>query len=462
MKKFLNLGLWLFAVFAIAMIYSQLDVSRGISSSSVREFSFSGFVRKVNDGDVRDVVRKGMIVVGHLKDGAAFRTVTPPDYDLTSLLLSRGIDMSVSYNTNGGFVSNILNAVFSMLVYFAVMMLVMSVMARKFQPGGKGGLGFAGMKSKMMKKEKISIGFKDVAGVDEAKEELEELVQFLKDPQKFEKLGGKIPKGCLLVGPPGTGKTMLARAVAGEAKVPFFSISGSDFVEMFVGVGASRVRGMFEQGKKHAPCIIFIDEIDAVGRKRGSGVGGGNDEREQTLNQLLVEMDGFDANEGVIIIAATNRPDVLDGALLRPGRFDRRIVVGLPDIKQRHGILNVHTRKIPVAPDVDLNVIARGTPGFSGADLANLANEASLYAARRDKKFVTMQDFEYAKDRVMMGAERKSMVMRDSDKQLTAYHEAGHAIVAINMESSDPIHKVTIVPRGGALGMWWLVSLRMM
>ena len=324
---------------------------------------------------------------------------------------------------------------------------------RQMQSGTGRAMGFGKSRAKLLNENKDKVTFKDVAGIDEAKAELEEIVEFLKDPSKFQRLGGKIPKGALLVGPPGTGKTLLARAIAGEANVPFFSISGSDFVEMFVGVGASRVRDMFEQGKKNAPCIIFIDEIDAVGRHRGAGLGGGNDEREQTLNQLLVEMDGFDATEGVILIAATNRPDVLDPALLRPGRFDRQVVVPNPDIEGRNKILNVHTRKLALAPDVDITVIARGTPGFSGADLANLSNEAALLAARRNKRLVTMQDFEDAKDKVLMGAERRSMVMTKKEKELTAYHEAGHALVGIFTPGNDPLHKVTIIPRGRALGV---------
>jgi cell division protease FtsH len=326
-------------------------------------------------------------------------------------------------------------------------------MMRQMQAGGNKALSFGKSRARLLSSQQKKVTFKDVAGVDEAKEELQEIIEFLKEPQKFQKLGGRIPKGVLLVGPPGTGKTLLARAIAGEANVPFFSISGSDFVEMFVGVGASRVRDLFEQGKKSAPCIVFIDEIDAVGRHRGAGLGGGHDEREQTLNQLLVEMDGFDSNEGVILVAATNRPDVLDPALLRPGRFDRRVVVNRPDVRGREGILRVHTRKVPLGGDVNLHILARGTPGFSGADLANLVNEAALYAARQNRKLVTMSDFEMAKDKVMMGAERRSMILTEDEKKITAYHEAGHAVVASLVPHADPLHKVTIIPRGMALGL---------
>ena len=393
---------------------------------------------------------EGNNIKGELNNGSVFTTYSPNDQGLISRLEKSSVEIiALPLENNSPGLLDILISWFPMLLLIGVWIFFM----RQMQSGSGRAMGFGRSRAKLLNENKNKVTFKDVAGIDEAKAELEEIVEFLKDPSKFQRLGGKIPKGALLVGPPGTGKTLLARAIAGEANVPFFSISGSDFVEMFVGVGASRVRDMFEQGKKNAPCIIFIDEIDAVGRHRGAGLGGGNDEREQTLNQLLVEMDGFDATEGVILIAATNRPDVLDPALLRPGRFDRQVVVPNPDLNGRNKILVVHTKKIALAPDVDVKVIARGTPGFSGADLANLANEAALLAARRNKRLVTMQDFEDAKDKVLMGAERRSMVMTAKEKELTAYHEAGHALVGIYTPGNDPLHKVTIIPRGRALGV---------
>ena len=411
---------------------------------------FSDFLSEVENGRVVNVEIQGKNIKGTLSNGEMFNTYAPEDPNLIKTLSDKGVSISASpLDEKMPSLLGVLLSWFPMLLLIAVWIFFM----RQMQGGKGGAMGFGKSKAKMMNELKGKVTFNDVAGVEEAKEEVEEVVEFLKDPRKFSRLGGKIPRGCLLVGPPGTGKTLLARAIAGEAGVPFFTISGSDFVEMFVGVGASRVRDMFEQGKKHAPCIIFIDEIDAVGRSRGAGLGGGNDEREQTLNQLLVEMDGFDTNEGVIIIAATNRPDVLDPALLRPGRFDRQVVVSNPDIIGREKILKVHAKKISMAPDVNLRTIARGTPGFSGADLANLVNEAALLAARKNKRIVTYQEFEEAKDKVMMGAERRSMVMSEEEKKLTAYHEAGHAIVTINEKAAYPIHKATIIPRGRALGM---------
>ncbi len=412
--------------------------------------AFSDFMTSVQSGDVRDVTIKGQAITGHYRDGRTFQTYAPDDPNMVSNLSTQGVRISAVPADDGS------PTLFSILISWFPMLLLIGVwifFMRQMQGGGGKAMGFGKSKAKLLTEKTGRVTFEDVAGIDEAKQELEEIVDFLKDPQKFQRLGGKIPKGCLLVGPPGTGKTLLARAIAGEANVPFFTISGSDFVEMFVGVGASRVRDMFEQGKKNAPCIIFIDEIDAVGRHRGAGLGGGNDEREQTLNQLLVEMDGFESNEGVILIAATNRPDVLDPALLRPGRFDRQIQVPNPDILGREKILKVHMVKVPLAPDVDARTISRGTPGFSGADLANLVNEAALLAARTGKRVVTMSDFEMAKDKVMMGAERRSMVMTEEEKTLTAYHEAGHALVGIHMPKTDPLHKVTIIPRGRALGV---------
>lgn len=422
----------------------------GKESPHNRTLIFSEFLNDVEQGNVRDVTIKGDVVNGRLSDGRSFSTVVPNYPQLVEKLTDKGVAISVAPAEEG-------NSTFvQILISWLPMLLLIGVwifFIRQMQSGNNRALGFGKSKARLLNEKSGRVIFADVAGCQEAKEEVSEIVEYLKDPQKFQKLGGKIPKGVLLVGSPGTGKTLLARAIAGEANVPFFSISGSDFVEMFVGVGASRVRDLFEQGKKNAPCIIFIDEIDAVGRHRGAGLGGGNDEREQTLNQLLVEMDGFESNDGVILVAATNRPDVLDPALMRPGRFDRQVIVPLPDIIGREEILKVHMAKVPLAPDVDAKVLARGTPGFSGADLANLVNEAALSAARQNKRTVMMNDFEYAKDKVMMGPERRSMVMTDEEKKLTAYHEAGHAIVAIHTLDSDPIHKATIIPRGRALGM---------
>jgi cell division protease FtsH len=415
------------------------------------EISFSAFMEKVNAGQVASVTITGNEVSGVYKTAAneTFKTYAPAQYDgLANKLIEKGIDVNAKKPSD-----NPWSVIF---VYWAPILLMIGFwifLMRQMQSGGNKALSFGKSKAKLSSTSQKKVTFKDVAGVDEAKEELQEIIEFLKEPQKFQKLGGRIPKGVLLVGAPGTGKTLLARAVAGEANVPFFSISGSDFVEMFVGVGASRVRDLFEQGKKNAPCIVFIDEIDAVGRHRGAGLGGGHDEREQTLNQLLVEMDGFESNDGVILVAATNRPDVLDPALLRPGRFDRRIVVNRPDVKGREGILGVHVRKIPLSDDVDVTVLARGTAGFSGADLANLVNEAALYAARYNQKVVRMLDFEFAKDKVLMGTERKSMIISDAEKRVTAVHEAGHALLTVLLPGADPIHKVTIIPRGMALGL---------
>ncbi len=410
---------------------------------------FSEFIRQVDSGQVDSVTLTGNEVTGTTSDGSNFRTFAPPQYEgLVNKLVER--DVAVTATEAAG-------SPWATLLYtWAPMLLIIAFWVffmRQVQTGGNKALSFGKSRAKLSSNSQKKVTFKDVAGVEEPKEELQEIIEFLKEPQKFQKLGGRIPKGVLLMGPPGTGKTLLARAVAGEANVPFFSISGSDFVEMFVGVGASRVRDLFEQGKKNAPCIIFIDEIDAVGRHRGAGLGGGHDEREQTLNQLLVEMDGFESNEGVILVAATNRPDVLDPALLRPGRFDRRIVVNRPDVKGREGILGVHTRKIPLSDNVDVHVLARGTSGFSGADLANLVNEAALNAARYNQKVVRMQDFEFAKDKVLMGSERRSMIINDDEKQVTAVHEAGHALLTVLLPHADPIHKVTIIPRGMALGV---------
>jgi cell division protease FtsH len=412
--------------------------------------AYTEFLAEVEQGQVRDVIIQGDAISGHYQNGGAFNTYAPNDPELVNRLREKGVQVSAAPPDDSAptFVAILLNW-FPMLLLIGVWIFFM----RQMQSGGGKAMGFGKSKARLLTERSGRVTFDDVAGIDEAKEELEEIVEFLKDPQKFQRLGGRIPKGALLVGPPGTGKTLLARAIAGEANVPFFTISGSDFVEMFVGVGASRVRDMFEQAKKNAPCIIFVDEIDAVGRHRGAGLGGGNDEREQTLNQLLVEMDGFETNEGVILIAATNRPDVLDPALLRPGRFDRQVVVPNPDILGREKILLVHMRKVPLAPDVDAKVIARGTPGFSGADLANLVNEAALLSARKNKRVVTMAEFEEAKDKVMMGSERRSMVMTEEEKSLTAYHEAGHALVSLFVPGNDPLHKVTIIPRGRALGV---------
>jgi len=414
------------------------------------EVVFSDFMDKVEQGQITEVVISGDNISGKYMDGNAFQTTAPPkDPDLIKSLRQKNVRIVVVPPEQTSWYMSILISWFPMLLLLGIWIFFM----RQMQSGGGKAMSFGKSKARLLNETKNKTTFKDVAGVDEAKEELHEIIEFLKEPQKFSKLGGKIPKGVLLVGPPGTGKTLLARAISGEANVPFFSISGSDFVEMFVGVGASRVRDLFEQGKKNSPCIIFIDEIDAVGRHRGAGLGGGHDEREQTLNQLLVEMDGFENNEGVILIAATNRPDVLDPALLRPGRFDRQVTVGRPDVKGREGILKVHTSTVPLTDGVDLKIIARGTPGFTGADLANLVNEAALLAARDDKKAVAMSDFEEAKDKVMMGVERRSMVISEKEKKTTAYHEAGHALVAVLLPGTDPIHKVTIIPRGRALGV---------
>ncbi|WP_292886913.1 MULTISPECIES: ATP-dependent zinc metalloprotease FtsH [Nisaea] len=443
-----NLALWIIVGVLLVALFNLFNSSN--KTGSYPNFAFSDFLGAVEQGRVTDVVIQGNTIKGHFNDGRNFATYAPNDPGLVDRLREGGVRISAAPPEEGmSGLLGILISWFPMLLFIGVWIFFM----RQMQGGGGKAMGFGKSRARLLTEKVGRVTFDDVAGIDEAKTELEEIVEFLKDPQRFQRLGGKIPKGCLLVGPPGTGKTLLARAIAGEANVPFFTISGSDFVEMFVGVGASRVRDMFEQGKKNAPCIIFIDEIDAVGRHRGAGLGGGNDEREQTLNQLLVEMDGFEANEGVILIAATNRPDVLDPALLRPGRFDRQVVVPNPDILGRERILKVHMRKVPLGPDVDAKVIARGTPGFSGADLANLVNEAALLAARKGKRVVGMAEFEEAKDKVMMGSERRSMVMTDEEKALTAYHEAGHAVVALHCPDSDPIHKATIIPRGRALGM---------
>ena len=443
-----NLAVW---VIVAVLVFTLFNLFQGTSDRSPHQsLAFSDFVAEVNNGTVRDVTIQGKKITGHFEDGRAFRSYAPNDPTLIPKLGEKGVHITALP------IEDEVPSLFGILISWFPMLLLIGIwifFMRQMQSGGGKAMGFGKSRARMLTEHTGRVTFEDVAGIDEAKQELEEIVEFLKDPAKFQRLGGKIPKGCLLVGPPGTSKTLLARAIAGEANVPFFTISGSDFVEMFVGVGASRVRDMFEQGKKNAPCIIFIDELDAVGRHRGAGLGGGNDEREQTLNQLLVEMDGFESNEGVILIAATNRPDVLDPALLRPGRFDRQVVVPNPDIVGREKILKVHMRKVPCAPDVDARVIARGTPGFSGADLANLVNEAALLAARTGNRMVTMAEFEFAKDKVMMGAERRSMVMSDEEKKLTAYHEAGHAIVGINVPKHDPLHKVTIIPRGRALGV---------
>jgi cell division protease FtsH len=443
-----NLALW---VIIALLVFALFNLFQGNTHRTGHTpLAYSDFIAAVEEGSVRNVTMQGSSITGNYRDSRPFSTYSPGDATLIERLTSKGVTIkAVPSDKDSPTLWGILISWFPMLLLIGVWIFFM----RQMQGGGGKAMGFGKSKAKMLTEKSGRVTFEDVAGIDEAKQELEEIVEFLKDPQKFQRLGGKIPKGCLLIGPPGTGKTLLARAIAGEANVPFFTISGSDFVEMFVGVGASRVRDMFEQGKKNAPCIIFIDELDAVGRHRGAGLGGGNDEREQTLNQLLVEMDGFEANEGVILISATNRPDVLDPALLRPGRFDRQVTVPNPDIIGREKILKVHMRKVPLAPDVDARVLARGTPGFSGADLANLINEAALLAARSNKRVVTMNEFEMAKDKVMMGTERRSMVMTDEEKELTAYHEAGHALVGLAMPKSDPLHKVTIIPRGRALGV---------
>ncbi len=442
-----NLALWVIIALLVVALFNLFQGPTMREGGS--QVAYSDFLNDVQNGQVTDVAIQGHTIKGHYRDGRGFSTYAPSDPGLVGRLTERGVRVQALPPEENSTLVQILISWFPMLLLIGVWIFFM----RQMQSGGGKAMGFGKSKARLLTERHGRVTFEDVAGIEEAKTELEEIVEFLRDPQKFQRLGGKIPKGCLLVGPPGTGKTLLARAIAGEANVPFFTISGSDFVEMFVGVGASRVRDMFEQAKKNAPCIIFIDEIDAVGRHRGAGLGGGNDEREQTLNQLLVEMDGFEANEGVILIAATNRPDVLDPALLRPGRFDRQIVVPNPDILGREKILRVHMRKVPLAPDVDPKIVARGTPGFSGADLANLVNEAALLAARKNKRVVTMADFEAAKDKVMMGAERRSMVMGDEEKRLTAFHEAGHALVSLFMPKCDPLHKVTIIPRGRALGV---------
>lgn len=442
-----NILIWIAISLVLVLIFDYFGNSNYSGNAGL---SFSEFLRKVEENQVTDVVIRGSSIDGHFSDGSSFSTYSPDYPGLVDNLKQYDVTIRAEpLETKMNSLLGVILSWFPMLLLIGVWIFFM----RQMQGGAGKAMGFGKSKAKLMGEKLEKVTFKDVAGIDEAKGELQEIVEFLKNPSKFQALGGRIPKGCLLVGSPGTGKTLIARAVAGEANVPFFTISGSDFVEMFVGVGASRVRDMFEQGKKHAPCIIFIDEIDAVGRHRGIGLGGGNDEREQTLNQLLVEMDGFEANESVIIIAATNRPDVLDPALLRPGRFDRQIMVSLPDINGREQILNVHLKKIVVAPDVESRVIARGTPGFSGADLANLINEAALLAARGNKKIVSMHELEEAKDKVMMGPERRSMVMSEDEKRLTAYHEGGHALVSLYCPESDPIHKATIIPRGRALGL---------
>ena len=453
--NFRNLVMWAIIVFLTIGLYNMFKHPQNIQQKN--DISFSEFLKEVDNGRVVQVDIKGNNISGILSDGKNFKTYAPNDPNLVEKLSNRGVGITATPTEDKmPSILGVLLSWFPMLLLIGVWIFFM----RQMQGGRGGAMGFGRSKAKLMSDSKKKVTFADVAGVEEAKEEVQEVVEFLKDPRKFMRLGGKIPKGALLVGPPGTGKTLLAKAIAGEASVPFFTISGSDFVEMFVGVGASRVRDMFEQGKKNAPCIIFIDELDAVGRSRGAGLGGGNDEREQTLNQILVEMDGFETNEGVVIIAATNRPDVLDPALLRPGRFDRQVVVPLPDIIGREEILKIHAKKISLGPNIKLKTIAKGTPGFSGADLANLVNESALLAARKNKRIVTMQEFEDAKDKVMMGAERKSMVMTEDDKKLTAYHESGHAIVALNEKASDPIHKATIIPRGRALGVVWTLPER--
>jgi cell division protease FtsH len=448
-----SLLIWVAVLFGLVLFVQAID--GGSRATAAEPIPYSNFVSQVDSGNVRSVTMAASStgnsqIVGKLANGETFRTTAPSDANVSDRLIAKGVAVQVKTEEQSSFWLILLYQSMPFLLILGISFFVMRQMQKN---AGSGAMGFGKSRAKMLTEKHGRVTFADVAGIDEAREELEEIVEYLKDPGKFARLGGKIPKGALLVGSPGTGKTLLARAIAGEAGVPFFSISGSDFVEMFVGVGASRVRDMFEQAKKSAPCIVFIDEIDAVGRHRGAGLGNGNDEREQTLNQLLVEMDGFEANEGIIIIAATNRPDVLDPALLRPGRFDRQVIVPRPDIDGREQILAVHMKKVPLAPDVDPRVIARGTPGFSGADLANLVNEAALLAARRGKRLVAMKEFEEAKDKVMMGTERKSMVMTEDEKKMTAYHEAGHAIVALHEEASDPIHKATIIPRGRALGM---------
>jgi cell division protease FtsH len=435
----------------IAVVLMTVFNNFGNRPATAARLAYSEFISQVNDGQVSRVVIEGRTVQGTLHNGEKFTTFTPDDDGLIGDLLRNGVEIDARAPEGQSLLMQIFISWFPMLLLIGVWIFFMRQM--QGGAGGRGAMSFGKSRARMLSEDQVKVTFGDVAGVDEAKEEVGELVEFLRDPSKFQRLGGKIPRGVLMVGSPGTGKTLLARAIAGEARVPFFTISGSDFVEMFVGVGASRVRDMFEQAKKNAPCIIFIDEIDAVGRHRGAGLGGGHDEREQTLNQLLVEMDGFEGNEGVIVIAATNRPDVLDPALLRPGRFDRQVVVPLPDVRGREQILKVHSRKVPVADNVDMSIIARGTPGFSGADLANLINEAALFAARSNRRVVEMDHFEKAKDKIMMGAERRSMVMSEDEKRLTAYHESGHAIVGRLVPDHDPVHKVSIIPRGRALGV---------
>jgi cell division protease FtsH len=440
-----TLLLWVVLIITGVLLW---QVVQRTQSGTEKDKDFSYILNEIEKGSVENVEITGSEVKGKFKDGTSFKTTMPNYPEFFKTLIAKGVTFKVKEPTQSPWLTALISwAPFVLLIGFWIFFM------RQMQSGGNKALSFGKSRAKLLSSQQKKVTFKDVAGAEEAKEELQEIIEFLKEPQKFQKLGGRIPKGVLLVGPPGTGKTLLARAIAGEAGVPFFSISGSDFVEMFVGVGASRVRDLFEQGKKNAPCIIFIDEIDAVGRHRGAGLGGGHDEREQTLNQLLVEMDGFESNEGVILIAATNRPDVLDPALLRPGRFDRRVIVARPDVKGREGILQVHTKRIPLAEDVDITVLARGTPGFSGADLANLVNEAALNAARYNQKSVTMADFEGAKDKVLMGVERKSLIISDAEKRNTAYHEAGHALVAALLPHADPLHKVTIIPRGMALGV---------
>ncbi|MFQ5694564.1 MAG: ATP-dependent zinc metalloprotease FtsH [Terriglobia bacterium] len=441
-----NILFWVVLILAIVFLVRMLNT--GLTPAK-EDLTYTAFLKKVEDGEVRKVVIRGNQIEGEYNGEKKFKTYFPAeDKEIYAVLRESQVEVEVKDAAGSSWIGWGLNLLpVLLLVGFWIFIM------RQMQAGGNKALSFGKSRARLVNSGQKKITFKDVAGVEEAKEELQEIIEFLKDPQRFQRLGGRIPKGVLLVGPPGTGKTLLARAVAGEANVPFFSISGSDFVEMFVGVGASRVRDLFEQGKKNAPCIIFIDELDAVGRHRGAGLGGGHDEREQTLNAMLVEMDGFDSNEGVILMAATNRPDVLDPALLRPGRFDRRVVVPRPDLKGREEILRVHVRKVPIGPDVDLSVLGRGTPGFSGADLANMVNEAALLGARRNRKHVVMLDFEQAKDKVLMGVERRSMLISDKEKRNTAYHEAGHALVAARMKNSDPLHKVTIIPRGMALGV---------